>query len=373
MEKWNTGRPNSSQFTVSENGSRGRHENQLGSDQFVPYTNVIMPCVFGVISFLGITGNCIVIYTILKKTKFRCKHTVPDIFVFNLSLVDLLFLLGMPFLIHQLVGNGTWHFGAAMCTIITTLDSNSQITSTYILTVMSFDRYLATVHPLKSTYMRTPSVATLVICLVWLMSFLTIIPVWLYTGLMPLPDGTVGCALLLPNPTTDIYWFTLYQFMVAFAIPLVIICIIYFKILQHMSTSVAPLPQRNLRMRTRKVTRMAVAICSTFFVCWGPYYIFQLVHLSIEKPSLAFFYMYNFAISLGYANSCINPFLYIALSETFKRQFLMTVRPAHQRFRVNNSVAEGNASIKLSSEPTRQVRFTGEFSENSLPEPVSVS
>nr|BAM63325.1 melanin-concentrating hormone receptor 1 [Sphyrna lewini] len=368
MERWNARQENSSHFSASQNGSRGRSQHQLGSDQFTLYTNVIMPSVFGVISFLGVTGNCIIIYTIVRKTKFRCKHTVPDIFIFNLSLVDLLFLLGMPFLIHQLVGNGTWHFGAAMCTIITTLDSNSQITSTYILTVMSFDRYLATVHPLKSTCVRTPSVATLVIGLVWLMSFLTIVPVWLYTGLMPLPDGTVGCALLLPNPTTDIYWFTLYQFVVAFAIPLIVICIIYFKILQHMSTSVAPLPQRNLRMRTRKVTRMAVAICSTFFICWGPYYIFQLAHLGIEKPSLTFFYTYSLAISLGYANSCINPFLYIALSETFKRQFLMTVRPTLQQFRMNNS----NTSIKLSSEPTQQMRFTGDFSQNSLPAPVAV-
>ncbi|XP_067860551.1 melanin-concentrating hormone receptor 1-like [Heptranchias perlo] len=372
MEKSKTWQENTPQSIASENGSTTRLRNQSGSDQFAPYTNVIMPSVFGVISFLGIIGNCIVIYTIVRKTKFRCKHTVPDIFIFNLSLVDLLFLLGMPFLIHQLVGNGTWHFGAVMCTIITTLDSNSQITSTYILTVMTFDRYLATVHPLKSTYMRTPSVATLVICLVWLMSFLTIIPVWLYTGLMSLPDGTVGCALLLPNPTTDIYWFTLYQFMVAFAIPLVIICVIYFKILQHMSTTVAPLPQRSLRMRTRKVTRMAVAICSTFFVCWGPFYILQLVHLSIEKPSIAFFYAYNFAISLGYANSCINPFLYIALSETFKHQFMMAIRPAHQRFQANNNVAEGSTSVKLSSEPTQQMRFIGEFSQNSLPVTVAV-
>uniref|UniRef100_UPI00398F3A76 somatostatin receptor type 2-like n=1 Tax=Pristiophorus japonicus TaxID=55135 RepID=UPI00398F3A76 len=344
----------------------------LGPDQFAPYTNVIMPSVFGVISFLGVIGNGIVIYTIVRKTKFRCKHTVPDIFIFNLSLVDLLFLLGMPFLIHQLVGNGTWHFGAVMCTIITTLDSNSQITSTYILTVMTFDRYLATVHPLKSTYMRTPSVATLAICLVWLISFLTIIPVWLYTGLMSLPDGTVGCALLLPNPTTDVYWFTLYQFMLAFAIPLIVICVIYFKILQHMSTTVAPLPQRSLRLRTRKVTRVAVAICSTFFLCWGPFYILQLVHLSVEKPSIAFFYAYNFAISLGYANSCINPFLYIALSETFKRQFMVTLRSAQQWFRAKNSVAEGSMSIKLSSEPTQHVRFTGKFSPNSLPVTVAV-
>ncbi|XP_051889307.1 melanin-concentrating hormone receptor 1-like [Pristis pectinata] len=372
MEKSKNWQENSSRLVALENGSTTSLRNQSGSEQFAPYTNVIMPSLFGIISFLGIIGNSMVIYTIVRKTKFRYKRTVPDIFIFNLSLVDLLFLLGMPFLIHQLVGNGTWHFGAVMCTIITSLDSNSQVTSTYILTAMTFDRYLATVHPLKSAYMRTPSVATLVICLVWLVSFLTIIPVWLYSGLMLRPDGMVGCALLLPNPATDIYWFTLYQFLLAFAIPLVIICVIYFKILQHMSTTVAPLPQRSIRLRTRKMTRMAVAICTTFFICWGPFYILQLVHLRIEKPSVTFFSAYNFAISLGYANSCINPFLYFALSETFKRHFLVATQPAHQQFQVDNSEAEGTMSIRLSGKPSQRTRFTGELSQNGLPVSVTV-
>ncbi|XP_078257970.1 melanin-concentrating hormone receptor 1-like [Rhinoraja longicauda] len=343
-----------------------------GLEQFAPYTNIIMPSLFGIISFLGIIGNSIVIYTIVRKTKFKYKHTVPDIFIFNLSLADLFFLLGMPFLIHQLVGNGTWHFGAIMCTIITSLDSNSQVTSIYILTAMAFDRYLATVHPLKSAYMRTPSTATLVVCLVWLASFLTIIPVWLYSGLMSQPDGTVGCALLLPNPATDIYWFTLYQFMLTFAIPLVIICIIYFKILQNMSAAVVPLSNGSRRARTKKVTRMAVAICTTFFVCWGPFYILQLAHLRIEKPSVTFFSAYNFAISLGYANSCINPFLYLALSETFRRRFLVAIQPAHQHFWVNNSEAEGSKSIKLSGKRCQRTRFAGDFSPNTLPVTVTV-
>ncbi|XP_064251633.1 melanin-concentrating hormone receptor 1 isoform X2 [Passer domesticus] len=342
-----------------------------------PHTNVIMPSLFSIICFLGIMGNLIVIFTIVKKKKLRCKQTVPDIFIFNLSIVDLLFLLGMPFLIHQLLGNGSWYFGAPLCTIITALDTNSQITSTNILTVMTLDRYLATVYPLKSTSVRTPCVAALVICLVWLLSFLTIIPVWMYAGLMPLEDGTVRCALLLPNPETDIYWFTLYQFMLAFAVPLVIICVVYFKILQHMATTVVPLPQRSLRVRTKKVTRMAVAICSAFFICWAPFYILQLVHLGIDTPSMAFLYAYNFAISLGYANSCLNPFLYIALSETFKRQFLVAIRPAKEPCRNsssanNNSMTEASVCLKLASESTQQTQFQEDFSPRSLPVTVAV-
>ncbi|KAJ0032958.1 hypothetical protein NQD34_000065 [Periophthalmus magnuspinnatus] len=326
------------------------------------HASAVLPVIFGIICFLGIIGNCVVIYTIMKKTKCRAKQTVPDIFILNLSIVDLLFLLGMPFLIHQLLGNGTWHFGGAMCTVITALDSNSQIVSTYILTAMTLDRYLATVHPIRFNYVRTQCVATLVIVLVWALSLLTILPVWMYAGLMPLSDGLVACALLLPNPVTDTFFFTLYQFFLAFAIPLAIICVVFAKILQHMSTSVAPLPPRSLRVRTRKVTRTAVAICLAFFTCWAPYYVLQLVHLAVHKPSAAFSYAYNIAISMGYANSLINPVLYIVLSETFKRRLFGVACPISRKFRVNPSTTDGGSvSVRMIPEGAQQERGSGEM------------
>ncbi|XP_053711611.1 melanin-concentrating hormone receptor 1-like [Synchiropus splendidus] len=319
------------------------------------HCSVILPVIFSIICVLGIMGNFIVIYTIMKKTKCRARQSVPDIFILNMSIVDVLFLLGMPFLLHQLLGDGTWHFGATLCTVITALDSNSQIVSTYILTAMTFDRYLATVHPIRFNYIRTPYVAVLVIVLVWVLSLFTIMPVWMYAGLMPLTEDLVACALLLPNPVTDTYWFTLYQFFLAFAIPLAIICVVFLKILQHMSTSVAPLPPRSLRVRTRKVTRMAVTICLAFFICWAPYYILQLVHLGVQKPSIAFSYAYNIAISMGYANSCINPFIYIMLSETFKRQLLRAVRPLNRKFQVNPSTTDGGSlSVRMVPEEAQQ-------------------
>ncbi|XP_049576798.1 melanin-concentrating hormone receptor 1 isoform X2 [Syngnathus scovelli] len=334
-------------FLNESNFSLGYINATLAADR-PPHCSPILLVIFGVIFLFGILGNSIVIYTIMKKTKCRTKQTVPDVFILNLSVVDVLFLLGMPFLIHQLLGNGTWRFGAAMCTIITALDSNSQMVSTYILTAMTLDRYVATVHPIRFNYIRTPCVASLVIAVVWALSLITIIPVWMYAGLMPLPGGLVACALLLPDPVTDTYWFTLYQFFFAFAIPLAIICRVFFKILQHMSTSVAPLPQKSLRVRVRNVTRMAVAICLAFFICWAPYYILQLVHLGVQNPSVAFSYAYNIAISMGYANSCINPFLYIVLSETFKRHVFRAVRPANKKFKVHSSTTEaGSVSVRM--------------------------
>jgi len=78
--------------------------------------NVLMATMFGVICVLGIIGNAIVLYATVKRIQFRGgQQTVPNILVFNLSVVDLLFLLGMPFLIHQLVAGTAPGASVAPC------------------------------------------------------------------------------------------------------------------------------------------------------------------------------------------------------------------------------------------------------------------
>lgn len=312
----------------SPNASKtGQNFSQSGTFGHGDYSAFIMPTLFGVICLLGIVGNSLVICTVFKKSSPR--SSVPDIFIINLSMVDLLFLLGMPFLIHQLLGNGAWHFGGTMCTIITALDANSQFTSTYILTAMSIDRYLATVYPFTSTRFRKPSIAILAICLLWALSFLSITPVWMYAQLIPLSGGLLGCGISLPDPQRDIYWYTLYQFFLAFAIPFALITAAYRRILLRMARSSQALTgQRCIRLWSKRVTRIAIAICLAFFVCWAPFHVLQLVQLAMPQPTLSFYYAYNVAISMGYANSCLNPFIYILLGQNFRKRLVVSVRPA---------------------------------------------
>ena len=82
------------------------------------------------------------------------------------------------------------------------------------------------------------------ICLLWALSFISITPVWLYARLIPFPGGTVGCGIRLPNPDTDLYWFTLYQFFLAFALPFVVITAAYVRILQRMKIGRASCRER---------------------------------------------------------------------------------------------------------------------------------
>ncbi|XP_078448833.1 melanin-concentrating hormone receptor 1 [Lampetra planeri] len=312
-------------------------------------SDVFMTALYGAICLMGVAGNLLVLFTLLRKRarRFRALCTAPDVFIFSLALVDTLFLLGMPFLLHQLVGDGEWKFGAALCTTIAATDAACQFASTYILTLMTLDRYLATVYAVRSAPMRTPRLALCVVLCAWALSLLTVTPVWLFARLLHTADGRTRCGMLLPNPGTDIYWYTLYQFVLAFAAPVLVICATYARILRHMSKLDASPPlvafssnsggarggcgSNVLEHRTRRITRMALAVCVSFVACWAPFYALQLIELSQPRvpPHLV---VYDVAIGLGYLNSCVNPFLYIALSDTFKKSLLgaMVARPKNE-------------------------------------------
>ncbi|XP_007425054.2 melanin-concentrating hormone receptor 1 [Python bivittatus] len=337
---------NDSSPNISQLGQVSPSNGDLNS---LSYPTIIMSILFGIICLVGIIGNSLVICAVFKKSSPG--SSVPDIFIVNLSLVDLLFLLGMPFLIHQLLGKGTWKFGETMCTIITALDANSQFTSIYILTAMSIDRYLATVHPFSSTRFRKPPVAILAICMLWALSFLSITPVWMYTQLIPLPGELLGCGIHLPDPQRDIYWYTLYQFFLAFAIPFALITVAYQRILLKMARSSEALTrQRGTQLRIKRVTRIAIAICLAFFVCWAPFHVLQLVQLAVQ-PTLPFYYAYNVAISLGYANSSLNPFIYIFLGQNSHRRITVSDKPADAEGLFQNQVKNAPGEPSESGQP----------------------
>lgn len=68
------------------------------------------------------------------------KKTVPDVYVGNLAVADLVHVTVMPFLIHQWARGGHWVFGSTLCTIITSLDNCNQVACAAVMTAMSLDR-----------------------------------------------------------------------------------------------------------------------------------------------------------------------------------------------------------------------------------------
>lgn len=97
---------------------------------------------------------------------------------------------------------------------------------------MSVDRYLAVVHPIKSTKWRKPRVAKLINLTVWGVSLLVILPTIIFSGLNKVPV----CGMVWPQ---DIYYtaFIVYTFFIGFFLPLGVICLCYLLIVVKVSTS----------------------------------------------------------------------------------------------------------------------------------------
>lgn len=107
-------------------------------------------------------------------------------------------------------------------------DSLNQFTSIFCLMVMSIDRYLAVVHPIRSTKWRKPRVAKLINLTVWVVSLLVILPTMIFSGL----DKVPVCGIVWPEPQ-DVYYtaFIIYTFFIGFFMPLAVICLCYLLII----------------------------------------------------------------------------------------------------------------------------------------------
>ncbi|XP_057183400.1 somatostatin receptor type 5 isoform X1 [Triplophysa rosa] len=317
------------------------------SNQSIPFqgSSTMMTAIISLTVFIvGLTGNTLAIYVVLRYAKMK---TVTNIYILNLAVADELYILGLPFLTTQNVLS-YWPFGSFLCRAVMTADSLNQFTSIFCLTVMSIDRYLAVVHPIRSTRWRRPRVAKAVSAAVWAFSFVVVLPVVIYSDVQ---DKFNSCNLIWPEPS-DVWStaFILYTATIGFFGPLLVICLCYLLIVVKVKSSGARAGFTKRRRSERKVTRMVVVIVVVFVLCWLPFYIINIVNLVFILPENSVMAgVYFFAVLLSYANSCANPLLYGFLSDNFKQSFrkVLCVRKA-------NGVEDGDPSVPRTEKTTTQ-------------------
>lgn len=276
--------------------------------------DVVIAVVYTVVFIVGLLGNSLAIYVVIRYAKMK---TVTNMYILNLALADELYILGIPFLGTNNVLS-YWPYGDFFCKVCMTADTMSQFASTFCLTVMSIDRYLAVVHPIRSAKWRKPQVAKIFNSMVWIVSFLIVLPVTIFSHVQ---EDFNTCNITWPEPNE--LWsiaFILYTSILGFFGPLFVICLCYlFIVIKVRSAGVrAGLTKR--RKSERKVTRMVVIIVLVFVICWLPFFttnIVNLIHIIPENNTTIYFFL----VILTYVNSCANPVLYAFLSENFNQSF----------------------------------------------------
>lgn len=281
----------------------------------MPFNRVIV--VIHVIVFIvGFLGNTLAIYVMARYAKM---NTATNIYILNLAVADELYILGIPFIGTNSVLS-YWPYGEVVCKISMTADTMSQFASTFSLTLMSIDRFLFVVYPVRSAKWRKPMLAKIISGIVWVVSSVIVLPVMIFSSVQ---ENFNTCNISWPEPNG--VWsavFILYTSILSFFGPLVVICLCYLFIVIKVRSARERAGLTRRRKSERKVTRMVVIIVLVFVLCWLPFYTTNIVNLiyTIPETNTAANIYFSMVI-LTYVNSCANPFLYAFLSKNFKESF----------------------------------------------------
>lgn len=289
----------------------------------MPGLYLLVQFLYIVVCILGLFGNTLVIYVVLRFSKMQ---TVTNMYIVNLAIADECFLIGIPFLIVTM-NLQSWPFGDLLCKFYMASTSINQFTSSIFLMIMSADRYVAVCHPISAPKIRTPFISKVVSLSAWTVSAILMVPVLMYSNTMIDENNIRSCNILWPDEEnlSGHAAFTLYSSILGFAIPLLLIFVFYLLVIRKLRT-VGPKNKSKEKKRShRKVTKLVLTVIAVYVSCWLPYWVTQVALIfTPAKQCQSKLTVIIFLITgcLSYSNSAMNPILYAFLSDNFKKSFL---------------------------------------------------
>uniref|UniRef100_A0A3P8TM70 Type-1 angiotensin II receptor n=1 Tax=Amphiprion percula TaxID=161767 RepID=A0A3P8TM70_AMPPE len=305
-------------------GMSGRHE--------IIFT--LVPIVYGCNFVIGIVGNTMVVAVIYCYMKLK---TVANIFVLNLAISDLTFLITLPMWATFTATGYHWPFGGFLCKASAGLAIFNLYTSIFFLTALSIDRYLAIVHPVRSRRFRTLMYARITCVVIWLFAFVLSVPTAVIRDVINVRNNSnTLCATLHPSEenvarlNAILLATNIMKGLLGFLIPFVIIITCYCLIGRALLA--AKHIQKSSRSRDDEVLRMLAAAVLAFFLCWVPHQVFHFMQLSqlIHGENCTISEIIDtampFTICIAYFNSCVNPLVYGFVGRNFRKNLLRLLR-----------------------------------------------
>ncbi|NP_001083132.1 type-1 angiotensin II receptor A [Xenopus laevis] len=319
------------------------------------YIFIAIPIIYSTIFVVGVFGNSMVVIVIYSYMKMK---TVASIFLMNLALSDLCFVITLPLWAAYTAMHYHWPFGNFLCKIASTAITLNLYTTVFLLTCLSIDRYSAIVHPMKSRIWRTAMVARLTCVGIWLVAFLASMPSIIYRQIYLFHDtNQTVCAIVYDSG--HIYFMvgmSLAKNIVGFLIPFLIILTSYTLIGKTLKEV-----YRAQRARNDDIFKMIVAVVLLFFFCWIPYQVFTFLDVLIQMDVIQNCKMYDIVdtgmpitICIAYFNSCLNPFLYGFFGKNFRKHFLQLIKYIPPKMRTHASVNTKSSLVSSSLSDTKR-------------------
>ncbi|XP_076876559.1 apelin receptor B [Brachyhypopomus gauderio] len=293
----------------------------------------LIPILYMLIFILGLSGNGIVIFTVWKA---QAKRRAADVYIGNLALADLTFVVTLPLWAVYTALGYHWPFGVALCKISSYVVLLNMYASVFCLTCLSLDRYLAIVHSLSSSQLRTRGHMRASLAAIWLMSGALASPTLLFrTTVDDRETNRTSCAmdfsLVVRKPGEESLWIaglSVSSTVLGFLLPLLAMMVCYGFIGCTVTRHFNHLRKED--QRKRRLLKIITTLVVVFAACWTPFHVVKsmdaLTYLGLAPDSCSLLSVlllaHPYATCLAYVNSCLNPFLYAFFDLRFRSQCL---------------------------------------------------
>ncbi|XP_039694334.1 galanin receptor type 1 [Pteropus medius] len=287
--------------------------------------NFVTLAVFGLIFALGVLGNCLVI-TVLARSGPGKRRSTTNLFILNLSIADLAYLLFcIPFQ-ATVYALPTWVLGAFICKFTHYFFTVSMLVSIFTLAAMSVDRYVAIVHSRRSSSLRVSRNALLGVGCIWALSVAMASPVAYHQRLFHRDaSNQTFCWEQWPDQRHK-KAYVLCTFVFGYLLPLLLICFCYAKVLNHLHKKLKNMSKKSEASK-KKTAQTVLAVVVVFGVSWLPHHVVHLwAEFGVFPLTPASFLLRVAAHCLAYSNSSVNPIIYAFLSDNFRKAYRQVFR-----------------------------------------------
>uniref|UniRef100_G3U2K2 Galanin receptor type 1 n=1 Tax=Loxodonta africana TaxID=9785 RepID=G3U2K2_LOXAF len=296
--------------------------------------NLATLVVFGLIFALGVLGNSLVI-TVLARSKPGKPRSTTNLFILNLSIADLAYLLFcIPFQ-ATVYALPTWVLGAFICKFTHYFFTVSMLVSIFTLAAMSVDAMWPSCTR-GALSLRCPATRWWGVAVIWALSIAMASPVALRRLFHRGAGNQTFCWEQWPNQRhKKAYVVCTFVF---YLLPLLLICFCYAKVLHHLHKKLKNMSKKSEASK-KKTAQTVLVVVVVFGISWLPHHVIHLwAEFGVFPLTPASFVFRITAHCLAYSNSSVNPIIYAFLSENFRKAYKQVFKcPLRTESPLNNT------------------------------------
>ncbi|XP_042266364.1 P2Y purinoceptor 1-like [Thunnus maccoyii] len=297
------------------------------------FTGRFLPPVYFLVFTIGLVANGWGLKSLLQKWR---KLKIINVFVLNLGLADILYLLTLPFLMVYYFREEIWIFGDTFCKITRFCFNLNLYGSIGFLTCISVYRYLTIVHPARMMGRLTVTHSVAISVMVWLLVSVQSLPDMFYTKTFGNRPGK--CYDTTHKRYVEDYLkYSIGRTLTGFCIPFLVTLGCYGHV-------IVILCRRNTtdKVQKQRSLKLLLILIVLFCVCYIPYHVLKNLNLFsrvLLKQQVCYdwfngvYIAHQISRGLVCLNSALNPLVYLHGNEDIRSQLTQLLQRARQMFK----------------------------------------